>query len=259
MKKTVRLLALPVLLAMCLSACGRPPANTVFSLNDLSGKIVACQFGTTGYTYAGNIEDITVEGYDKGADAIKALKKGWADAVIIDSEPAAVFVAQNSDLMILNDPFVVEEYAIAYSKDNAELGEQLNEALDSLKADGTLDEITSHWIGDEADHVSYTPDASAIRDGTIVMATHTGFQPYEMLENGRIVGIDADMIQAVCDRLGKELVIEDMAFKEIFTAVESGKADVGAAGLTVTDERKEKVAFTQSYASSKQVIIVRKD
>ena len=69
------------------------PANTVFSLNDLPGKIVACQFGTTGYTYAGNIEVITVEGYDKGADAIKALKKGWADAVIIDSEPAAVFVA----------------------------------------------------------------------------------------------------------------------------------------------------------------------
>ncbi|MCR4645861.1 MAG: transporter substrate-binding domain-containing protein [Oscillospiraceae bacterium] len=257
MKKTVPMLT--ALLALCLTACGRAPANTVFSLTDLPGKTVACQFGTTGYSYAGNIADITVEGYDKGADAIKALKTGWADAVIIDSEPAAVFVAQNSDLMILNDPFVVEEYAIAYSKDNAELGEQLNEALESLKADGTLEEITSHWIGDDADHVSYVPDVSVSRNGTLVMATHTDFPPYESKEDERIVGIDIDMMQAVCDRLGKELVVEDMGFKEIFTAVASHKADVGAAGMTVTDERKEKVAFTQSYATSKQVIIVRRD
>ena len=259
MRKTVSLLAASVLLALSLSACGSAPANTVFSADDLPGKTIACQLGTTGYIFAGDIEGATVEGYNKGADAIQALVHGKADAVIIDSEPAKVFVSKNDSLTILADPFAVEEYAIAYKKDNTELGAQIDEALTALKADGTLDEITSHWIGDEADYVSYTPDASVSRDGQIVMATNAEFPPYESKDGDKIVGIDADMMQAVCDKLGKELVIEDMAFDSIIAAVDSGKADVGVAGMTVTEERKQNVSFSQGYATTTQVIIVRKD
>lgn len=259
MKKTFSLLTASVLLGAALTGCG-VPANTVHSVDDLEGKTIACQLGTTGYILSGDIADATVEGYNKGADAIQALAQGKADAVIIDSEPAKVFVDKNPKLTILSDPFVVEEYAIAYKKGNDELGQKIDEALTELKEDGTLDEIVSHWIGDEADQVSYTPDAGVSRDnGQLIMATNAAFPPYESTSGGAVVGIDPDMMQAVCDKLGMELVIEDMEFDSIIAAVDSGKADVGVAGMSVTEDRLKNVSFTQGYATTTQVIVVRAD
>lgn len=89
------------------------------------------------------------------------------------------------------------------------------------------------------------------------MATNAQFPPYEYTEGNDIVGIDADMAQAVADKLGMELKIEDMKFDAIITAVTTGKADIGVAGMTVTEDRLKNVAFTDTYASARQVIIVR--
>lgn len=260
MKQTMAILAAGAMLAASLTGCGTP-ANTVFSADDLEGKTIGAQLGTTGYIYAeSEVKDATVEPYNKGADAVQALKQGKIDAVIIDSEPAKVFVEKNDSLRILDDPFVEEEYAIAYKKGNDELGQKLDDALTQLKSDGTLDEIVSHWIGDNADQVSYTPDESVTRDqGTLVMATNAEFPPYESMDGDTVVGIDVDMMQAVCDVLGMELEVENMEFDSIIAAVDSGKADVGVAGLSVTPDREENVSFTQGYATSTQVIIVRKD
>lgn len=224
-------------------------------------KKIGAQLGTTGYIYAEDeIENATVEPYNKGADAVQALKQGKIDAVIIDSEPAKVFVEKNDSLMILDDPFVEEEYAIAYKKGNDALGEKMDDALSQLKENGTLDEIVSHWIGDDADQVSYTSDENVTREnGTLVMATNAEFPPYESLNGDDIVGIDVDIMQAVCDVLGMELKIDNMEFDSIIAAVNSGKADVGVAGLSVTPDREENVSFTQGYATTTQVVIVRKD
>ena len=90
------------------------------------------------------------------------------------------------------------------------------------------------------------------------MATNAEFEPYEYHEGDDIVGIDADIAQAVCDKLGYELKIEDMEFDSILPAVQSGKADFGAAGMTVTEDRKSSVDFTDTYADASQVIIVKK-
>ena len=266
---------------VCLSGCGQsqPAGSTqssgetqaasqaasqgasssgIKSADDLVGRSIGTQIGTTGFILAGDIEGAVVEPYNKGADAIQALKQSKVDAVIIDSETAKEFVKKNDDLMILDDPLDNEEYSIAYKKGNTELGKKLDDALTELKADGTLDSIVSHWIGDEADHASFTPDQSISRDGVLVMATNAEFPPYESIDGGDIVGIDVDMMWAVCDKLGMSLEIENMEFDSIIAAVNSGKADVGVAGMSVTPERQENVDFTQGYATSTQVIIVRK-
>lgn len=260
MKKVTSILAASLMFVCTLTGCGTPP-NTVFSVEDLKGKKIGAQLGTTGYIYAEDeIENATVEPYNKGADAVQALKQGKIDAVIIDSEPAKVFVEKNDSLMILDDPFVEEEYAIAYKKGNDALGEKMDDALSQLKENGTLDEIVSHWIGDDADQVSYTSDENVTREnGTLVMATNAEFPPYESLNGDDIVGIDVDIMQAVCDVLGMELKIDNMEFDSIIAAVNSGKADVGVAGLSVTPDREENVSFTQGYATTTQVVIVRKD
>ena len=90
------------------------------------------------------------------------------------------------------------------------------------------------------------------------MATNAELPPYESREDGEIVGLDVDMMRAVCDVLGYELKIDDMAFDSIIAAVESGKADVGVAGMTVNEDRLKNVDFSDSYTTTEQVVIVRK-
>ncbi len=94
---------------------------------------------------------------------------------------------------------------------------------------------------------------------TLTMATNAEFPPYEFMEGGKIVGIDAEIAQAIADKLGKELVIENVDFDSLIPGVQTGKYDFVMAGMTVTDERKEQVDFTQTYATGVQVIIVKED
>lgn len=94
---------------------------------------------------------------------------------------------------------------------------------------------------------------------TLVMATNAEFPPYEYYEGEDIVGIDAEFAAAIAEKLGMELKIEDMAFDSVIPAVQSGKADFGAAGMTVTEERALQVDFSDSYYTGRQVIIVTED
>ncbi len=98
-----------------------------------------------------------------------------------------------------------------------------------------------------------------VNDGVLTMATNAYFPPYEYYEGEEIVGIDAEIAKAVADKLGLELKIEDMEFDSIITAVQTGKADIGLAGMTVTDERKQSVNFSDTYATGIQVVIVTED
>ena len=91
------------------------------------------------------------------------------------------------------------------------------------------------------------------------MATNAYFPPYEYYEGEKIVGIDAEIAGAVAEKLGLELKIEDMEFDSIITAVQTGKADIGFAGMTVTEERLKNIDFSESYAQGVQVVIVKED
>ena len=126
--------------------------------------------------------------------------------------------------------------------------EELTAAVDELKA--SVDAI----YGDGAEAA-----APADTGDVIIMATNAEFPPYEYYENNEIVGIDAEIAAAIAEKLGKTLVIEDMAFDSIIPAITSGKADMGLAGMTVTEDRLESVDFSTSYATGVQVVIVPED
>lgn len=101
---------------------------------------------------------------------------------------------------------------------------------------------------------------TTIVDGKLTMGTNATFPPYEYTDDkGNIVGIDAEIAKAVADKLGLELVIKDMEFDSLLTAVQSNSIDVVFAGLTVNDERKQAVDFSVTYAQGVQVIIVPED
>ena len=113
--------------------------------------------------------------------------------------------------------------------------------------------------GDSAADDSGAAAFTTVNEGVLTMATNAAFPPYEYYEGDEIVGIDAEIAKAIADKLGLELKIEDMEFNSIVIAVDGGKADMGLAGMTVTDERKETVNFTDSYATGIQAIIVAED
>ena len=263
MKKKLISLMLVSAMAAAMAGCGSSvPANSVNSKDDLPGKTIGVQLGTTGDEDATTYEKengSTVERYNKGVDAIQALKAGKIDCVVIDQQPAEKFVEKNDDLKILSDTFDPEEYAICIAKDNTELTDSFNKAIEELQKDGTIDSIISNYIGDEAGQHPYeTPEGTEYPNGTLTMATNAQFEPYEYYEGDNVVGIDADISKAICDKLGYELKIEDMEFDAIITAVSSGKADFGAAGMTVTEDRLKNINFTDTYATACQVIVVRK-
>lgn len=120
----------------------------IASPDDLVGKTIGVQLGTTGDIYAEDIEDVTLERYNKGFEAVQALQQKKIDAVIIDDQPAAFFAAQNPDIKVIDEPFTVEDYAIAVKKGNTELLEKINEAIADLKESGKLQEIFDKYIND---------------------------------------------------------------------------------------------------------------
>ncbi len=265
-KRSLAVILLAALMLLTLTACGQKnadqaPDKVISGVDDLEGAKIGVQIGTVGDTYASDYEGddagTEVARYNKGADAVQALKQNKIDCVIIDEQPALAFVDKNPELKILDEEFTNEDYAICVAKGNDELLDKINGALDELKQDGTLESIINNYIGEDAGKTPYVAADDVTRDnGTLTMATNAAFPPYEYYENGTIVGIDADMAQAIADKLGMNLVISDMEFDSIIAAVQSGKADFGAAGLTVTEDRLKNINFSESYTTAKQVIIV---
>lgn len=251
---------IPMTLFSCKSKKASEPSK-VKTIDDLPGATIGVQLGTTGDIFVSDYEKegSTIERYNKAADAVQALKLGKIDCVVIDKAPADAFVKINSDLSILEESFAVEEYAICISKENPELREKINAAIAQLKADGTLDSIISNYIGDDTKGKSpyISPENVDRSNGTLSIATNATFEPYEYIEKGEIIGIDIDIANAICDILGMSLEIQDIEFDSIINAVQSGKADVGVSGMTVTEDRLKSIDFTDSYTTATQVIIVR--
>ena len=160
-------------------------------------------------------------------------------------------------LKILDTEYAVEDYAICIAKENTDLLDKVNAALAELTADGTAQKIVDKYISGVAHDLVFQANAEGKEE--LHMATNAFFPPYEYYENETIVGIDAEMAAAIADKLDMKLVIDDMEFDAIITAVATGKADMGMAGMTVTEERLQSINFSSTYATGIQAVIVTED
>ena len=121
--------------------------SDIASVDDLAGKKIGTQRGTTGYLYCSDdFGDENVVAYDDGLTAVQMLNNGQVDCVVIDNAPAKEFVAANPGLKLLDTAYVEESYAIGIGKGNTELKDAINTALEELKADGTLQAIVDKYI-----------------------------------------------------------------------------------------------------------------
>lgn len=259
--------------------------SAVTKADDLFGKRVGVQGGTTGDTYvyehytlqgmkelqakmaeegetmslpSESFEDAEINRFNKITDAALDLKNGKLDAIVVDEMPAKKIVEANPELKILDENLTEEEYSIAIQKGNTELTEKINAALAKLKEDGTFDLLVAKWI-DKDESVQLPEIPSYTATGTIVMGTNAEFDPFEFHEDdGTIAGFDVDLANYIAAELGMELKIEDMAFDSLISALQGGKVDFVAAGMTADPDRRKNVDFSDSYYSASQVIIVKK-
>jgi len=233
-------------------------AADVTSPEALDGLRIGVQADTTGETYVRqNLTKATVSAFKSGMDAALDLKNGNIDAIVLDELPAEAIVAQNSDLTIVDLGLEPEEYAIAVKKGNTELVEQINATIARMKEDGGYKDLTDAFM--PADGNIVVPEKKAAEgSGKLIMGTNAAFPPFEYLNGTEIVGFDVSLSQEIAADQGKQLEVSNMDFEALIPALTSGQIDFIAAGMSITPERLENVDFSDTYYSSKQVVIVKK-
>lgn len=242
---------------------------------------IGVQQGTTGAEYLKGNADMEFAGYGNieckefanAGLAVEAMKNGQISYVIVDNEPAKQLAAKDSDIKVIDIKLSSEEYAFGVDKNQSDLLTAVNSLLAEIKENGTLQDLFDKYdalvydddgnvIGGDENIVgieSATKDTSKAAQ-QLVVATETGFAPFEYKNGNKFYGIDMEIAKLLADKLDLELVIEDMDFDAVVTSVGKNGVDLAAAGLTVTATRKESVNFSNSYyTDAYQVLVVKKD
>ncbi len=166
--------------------------------------------------------------------------------------------AKTSAVKVININLTEEEYAFGVDKNQPELLEQVNAFIAEIKENGKMEEIFNKYFKEGTP----TPVTSAALDETkdqLVVATNAEFPPFEYTEGDQYLGVDMEIAYLLAQKLGKELVIQNMDFDAVCLSVGSHKCDIAMAGLTINEERKESVTFSDSYYQASQKLIVKGD
>ena len=257
MKKIITLVAM-AMFVVGMTSCQKKNVVVINSAADLAGKKIGCQAGTTGELYVQeSVENAKLKSFKTGIDASLDLKNGAIDAIVLDELPAKEIVSRNPDLMIVNDNFMTESYAIAVKKGNTQLLDSVNKTIAQLKESGKYEELIKAFMPVDGNIV--IPEIEDVDSKDVVkMGTNASFPPFEFIMGTDVVGFDVSMGKFIAKDYGKKLKVIDMAFDGLIAALQSGAIDFIAAGMTATEERRQNVDFSESYYESNQVIIVRK-
>ena len=183
------------------------------------------------------------------AMALSVVACGGKEEAAEDPAEAAVTAK------VIDVELTEEQYAYGVDKNQPELLEEVNAFIAEIKENGTFDEICDHYFGDGEPVAVESAEEDASKD-QLVVATNAEFAPFEYMEGDKYYGIDMEIAKALADYLGQELVIVNMSFDAVCLSVGQSKCDIAMAGLTITEERKEVVNFSESYYNAAQKIVV---
>ncbi|MBC7958689.1 MAG: transporter substrate-binding domain-containing protein [Vallitaleaceae bacterium] len=163
---------------------------------------------------------------------------------------------ESTGVKVINIPLTQEEYAFGVDKNQPELLAEVNKFIAQIQADGTFEQICNNYFGDGKPVAVTSAEIDSSKEQLIV-ATNAGFEPFEYTAGDQYYGIDMEIAACLAEYLGKELVINNMDFDAVCLSVGQGKCDIAMAGLTIKEDRKEYVAFTDKYYDAAQKIIVK--
>ncbi len=234
--------------------------QAITELSQLDGKRLGVAIGST----FDDIIDSTFHDteklyYENYSDMAEALKQNKLDGFLIDEPVARVLCTEVGGVTWLPDMLREDSYAIAMPKTDkgARLRDEFNEFLAKIRADGTLEEIEDVWFGtDEQAQTVEDPADLPATNGTIEYAGAPGMEPLSYMKNNRLMGYDVDLVTRFCKEYGYGLHIQIVEFSTMLAGMEAGKYDIGAGGITVSDERAEKMNFTEPNYTGGVVVAV---
>ena len=234
-----------------------PVDTDIKTLEDVRGKVISVQNGTTGADYAAGVSSSVI--YQKTySDVILDVSTGKADCEIVDSTVAVAQIAAHPELQVLDilTDSPVENYGFIFSKDNQALLDKFNASLQKIMDNGIYESIWNYY--EKNGFSPETPSFFSYR-GVLTVETSPDFPPFEYIYGTEYAGIDMDLMQAICYDINYRLVMKDNNFDSIIMSVTQGKSDMGASGFTISEDRKKQVLFSDPYAEIKQVVVVSKD
>ena len=255
--KKIAAAALALLILLSASGCGgKSSPNKVYAESDLTGKNIGVVTGTAGTVYADGFG--LLYAYASAESMLVDVKNAVLDCAVMDEDEARAALRKVSGLAVLKQPLVEAAFCFAIAKENPDLTEDVNEALDFLMDEGIVKSIIEGYEG-QSDFVYESPEDIDRSVGSLTIAFDGSFPPYSYDDgSGTIVGIDVDIARAVCDMLHVEMVVSIVDKDELVTTVQSGKAALALGGVTNNEEDAQLVDFSDPYTECTQVIIVRK-
>ncbi|MCQ2604437.1 MAG: transporter substrate-binding domain-containing protein [Spirochaetia bacterium] len=240
---------------------GPDDPNRITSVEQLRGTRTAVLTGTISDTFAWNhIPDCEVEYYNTSADLSVALETGKTSSYVTDEPIARVMMGSYPKHRIL-EMLEYYNYAFALPKNkpnSKKLCAELNEFLKRCSLDGTLDEVRDIWLGSDVSKQKIDRSGLVDRRGTLTFATSTATgKPFAYMQDNEYVGYDVDLAVRFCTAYGYDLNIVDYDFSGLFSCVAGGKCDFGASGITVTEERRENMLFTDPNYIGGSVLVVK--
>ena len=262
MKKCVLCLLLLSMLLLAGSAWAGSAGNGLGTIQDYNGKRIGIQTGTTfDAIVLKTLPDAIISYYNTFSDMVVALKSDKIDAFPGDEPVIRLMMAEDSELTILDDRMDLFDYGIAIPKtgDGTKLLAEINEWLASLKKSGELDQIIRKWT-DGPESEKTIPDYASFPapKGVLTMATEAAYAPMDYYRGSEVIGLDIDLAARFCEAHGYGLKVDPMLFDGILPALQSGKADFGMSGITITEERKESVYLSDPYYTGGTVMAVLK-
>ena len=174
------------------------------------------------------------------------------------SESASGNASSKKTAKVIEIDLTDEQYAFGVDKEQPELLTQVNDFIKTMNEDGSFDEICNHYFGDGEPVAVQSATLDSSKD-QLVVATNAAFEPFEYTKGENYYGVDMEIAKALADKLGKELVIQNMDFDAVCLSVGQHKCDIAMAGLTIKPDREEYVSFSDSYYKASQKLIVTSD
>ncbi len=219
------------------------------NIDQLSQKTFAVPTGTIAdQLVLSKFPDAKFAYYNSVLDACMAVKIGKADAAAYDEPILKNIAAKTSGLKVLPQMITFDNYGFAVRQDNLELKQSIDQVLSELKANGTYDEMMQRWFPEHGAPAAMPEITFANETGILRFGTSSVTEPFSFVNSqGEVVGFDIELAEYVAKALGKELEIVNMDFGAMIPALMSGKVDLIGACITISEERKKSVLFSEPY------------
>ena len=230
--------------------------NKLSELDDIADKKVGIFTGTVHDAFMEKkYPNAKVFRFENTADMILSLKSGKVDVAMFDLVTAGLILKHNPDLGILTDDVLDMPLGIGFSKSNPALLNEFNEFLRQIKQDGTYDIIHRRWFIDDSEAATMPDFENPDSDKNLVAAVSIEDLPYVSMKNGNYVGFDVELIQTFAQRFNYHLEMITIEFPALVAALSSGKVDLIADGIAISEERAKQISFSDPYAIFRTAVI----